>query len=241
MNLTIEQINLPEIYNLNPDAEQQRLSLTTLSSGITSVSNPNEQSAAISAGSSIRKYVKDVEAARVELTAPLLEAQRKLKKLADEHVGPLNAELTRVSRLVVQFQTQEAERVERERKAQALAYELAEKARLEAEQAAQKAAEKVNTDRQLDRAIQKEKEAQEAAQAVQQVLAAPAPTLNRATGASMRKVLRWEVTDIHALYKARPELCKIEAKASAIQSMCVPELPVPGLDLRWETTASIRG
>jgi hypothetical protein len=241
MNLIQEKISLPEVYNPPVESVQLAWQLLSESKTIQLVNDSFSQSLAINAGSAIRKHVKEVESARQELTAPLLEAQRKLKKLADDHVAPLNLELARVQKLVVQFQLQEAERVERERQAQIKAYEEAERVRQEAVLAAQKAAEKVNTERQLDRAIQKEQAALEASQAVQTVLAAPLPTVNRATGASLRKVLRYEVLDIRKVYAARPELCVIEIKKSAVQATCVPEMHVPGLKLWWETAASIRG
>lgn len=68
----------------------------------------------------------------------------------------------------------------------------------------------------------------------QAVMAEPIVERAVAQGQQLRQVLRWEVTDLDALYRARPDLCRIEAKASAIQAVCVPEMPVPGLKLWWE-------
>lgn len=67
-------------------------------------------------------------------------------------------------------------------------------------------------------------------------LLADQPTINRAHGQQSRELLRWEVTDIEALYKARPDLCRIEPSAKAIQALCIPEMPnlPPGLKLWWE-------
>lgn len=56
----------------------------------------------------------------------------------------------------------------------------------------------------------------------------------KARGQRNHETLRWEVTDIDALYRARPDLCRLEPKASAIQALCVPEMPPPGLKLWWE-------
>jgi len=240
-DLIQEQIQLPVSYSATPEAESVKLALLSMANEVRSVVSANDQAIAINAGKNIRSHVKEVEAMRVELTAPLLAAQRQLKALSDAHCEPLMEELRRVSSLVTQFQMQENERVERERQAQVRAYELAEKARVEAEQAAAKAAERINTDRQLDKAIAKEQELAMAASKVQEVLAAPMPFKAKASGSTLRQMLRFEVMDIKAVYAARPELCTLEIKKSAVQATCVPEVPVPGLKMWYENVTSIRG
>jgi hypothetical protein len=242
MQLIKEQINVPQLLSVDGEAEERRNDLIQASQVSIQVTNAAEQGVAVTNAREIRTYIKAVEDTRLELARPLIDAQKLLKSLADDHVDPLKDEIARVERLVTQYQRAEADRVERERQAQIRAYEEAEAKRVAAEEAAQKAAEKVNTQGQLDRAIVKEQAAQEAAQAVQAVLSAPVPTVNKAKGASLRKVLKWEVTDIYALVKARPDLCKIEAKGSAIQSTCVPEMPnlPPGLRLWWEDATCFR-
>ena len=242
MQLIKEHINVPQLFSVDGEAEERRNDLIQASQVSIQVTNAAEQGVAVTNAREIRTYIKSVEDTRLELARPLIDAQKLLKSLSDDHVGPLKDEIARVERLVTQYQRAEADRVERERQAQVRAYEEAEAKRVAAEEAAQKAAEKVNTQGQLDRAIVKEQQAQDAAQAVQAVLSAPVPTVNKTKGASLRKVLKWEVTDIYALVKARPDLCKIEAKGSAIQSTCVPEMPnlPPGLRLWWEDATSFR-
>jgi hypothetical protein len=68
----------------------------------------------------------------------------------------------------------------------------------------------------------------------------PMPTVARAQGQTLRQVLKWEVTDLRALVQARPDLCKIEPKASAINATCIPEMPnlPPGLKLWWENAST---
>jgi len=72
------------------------------------------------------------------------------------------------------------------------------------------------------------------------VMAAPIVEESRARGQQMRKVLRWQVTDIAALANARPDLVRMEPKASAIQAVCIPEMPnlPPGLRLWWDEKAT---
>lgn len=63
------------------------------------------------------------------------------------------------------------------------------------------------------------------------------PSAARATGQQFKRVFKYEVLDIHAVYLARPELCKLEIKASAVNATCVPEIPVPGLKMSWQNVA----
>lgn len=58
----------------------------------------------------------------------------------------------------------------------------------------------------------------------------------KARGQRNQEIMRWEVTDVNALYLDRPDLCRLEPKASAIQALCVPEMPnLPrGLRLWYE-------
>jgi hypothetical protein len=240
MQLITQTIELPAPISVTPEAIQQQAGLIAASQAVVSVCDANSQSFAVEAARDIRTHIKDVEEARVALTKPLLEGQRTLKAIADGYVAPLLAEQKRVERLVTDFQMAEQRRVEAENAARQKAWEKAESERIAAEEAARKAAERVNTPRQLDSAIAKEEAAKAAQDAAQAILAAHLPTISKATGASVRKVLKWELLDINALYKARPELCKIEAKGSAIQATCVPEMPVPGLRLWWENQTSIR-
>ena len=242
MKLIKETIQLPDIFGSTSDVEDKRNELVLASRAVTAVTNATQQDAAVAAARDIRTWVKQVEAARVEITKPLLDAQRKIKTLADDHCAPLIEEQKRVERMVTSFQEAEARRVAAEEEARRVAFEKAEKARIEAEEKARKAAERATTEAGLEKAIKLEEKATAAAEVANAVIAAPMPTAQRATGTTLRRVLKWEVTDINELVKARPDLCKIEPKASAIQATCVPEMPnkPPGLKLWWENTTSIR-
>lgn len=242
MELIKETITLPEMFGSTADVEEKRNELVLNSRKVTTVVNAEQAEAAVANARDIRTWVKEVEAARVVLTKPLLEAQRKIKALADDHCAPLIEEQKRVERLYTTFQEAEQRRVAAEEQKRREAFEEAERLRIEAEEAARKAAEGIKTEKQLEAALKKEEVAIAAATKANEIIMAPLPEANRAVGATLKKVLRWEVTDLNALVKARPDLCKIEAKPSAIQATCVPEMPnlPPGLRLWWEHCTSIR-
>ncbi len=54
----------------------------------------------------------------------------------------------------------------------------------------------------------------------------------------MRQVMKWEVTDIHALYAAKPLCVELTARPSMIQELCVPEMATPGIKCWWENKAT---
>jgi len=234
MQLVTQTIQLPERYTLPPPTEESRNDLALRAVSITAIATADENEAAGEIVRDIRRYLKDAEAARVVLSKPLLEAQRQLKALVDDHVAPLIAEQKRVEALAVGFAQAEARRVAREEEERQAAYRKAEAERMALEEKARIQAEKANTEKQQVAAIKTAQAAEAKAAEVAQVLATPAPVAAKSKGQQVRRVLKYEVTDVRALYAARPELCTIEAKASAINAVCVPELPVPGLRLWWE-------
>ena len=173
MKLIKETIQLPDIFGSTSDVEDKRNELVLASRAVTAVTNATQQDAAVAAARDIRTWVKQVEAARVEITKPLLDAQRKIKTLADDHCAPLIEEQKRVERMVTSFQEAEARRVAAEEEARRVAFEKAEKARIEAEEKARKAAERATTEAGLEKAIKLEEKATAAAEVANAVIAAP--------------------------------------------------------------------
>jgi hypothetical protein len=74
---------------------------------------------------------------------------------------------------------------------------------------------------------------------------------HKIAGAATKRVCKWEVTDEKALFKARPELFKVELKRSAVNAVCFPNsfeatadnpdaTSVPGLKLWYENETVVR-
>ena len=231
MNLIKETIKLPVQYSINGDAEDKRNELALAAIEVKAITCAKENEQAAVAVRSIRDYLKSVEATRQLLTKPLLDAQRLIKSLADDHCAPLLAEQQRIERLAIAFSQAEARRVVEEERKRQEAFLKAEAVRMEAErkaeEARQAALKKNATAKDVRTADKLEAKAIVAEEKVQAVIAAPPPEVARSKGQQTKKVLRFEVTDLAALVKARPDLCKIEAKPSAINSVCTPEMPNP--------------
>jgi len=238
MKLVKQEVQAVPLPAIDGAAEELRDKLAMAAMSIKVITDNASNLAARNAAVAIRSHIRDVEAERQRLTKPLLAGQKMLIQLANDHLQPLQGELDRLERLAADYLQAEARRVERERADQdkRLAGLLQE--RLDLEHQATVAASSVTTEAELAKAIEAEQIAKEAAWAVQTAIAQPLARMDKARGQQLRTVLCWECTDIVALYKARPDLCKITPSAACILDSCVPEMPVPGLKLWWETRST---
>jgi hypothetical protein len=233
--------NLPEIkivinsVDLIPsDMVTEREQYLLCASGIKSITTPDENSMAGQTVVEMRKHVKAVEEMRVTRTRPLLDAQKLLKGFCDSHTECLLSEIGRLQRLGTAFVESENRRVEAEEKKRREEFEAAQAAQLALDDAARKASESGSITQQMIA----NRKLESAKINVQEIINAPEPVAIKAKGQTMKQVLRYEVTDIFELVKARPDLCKIEAKASAINSSCHPNHPIPGLKIWFENVST---
>lgn len=241
MNLIRETVELPT-FTLAPSAEQVRALMIEAAKMVTQVTNPVEQSAASLQGVAIQAHIKEVKAMRLALAKPLNDACDKLIQIEKDYLAPLLEQKERLSLAVTGYQMEEAERVRREETARA-----AEVARLEAERHAAEA--KASRAKSEAGQLKAELVAHQASQAVQELVRAPLPEPVKARGSATRRELRHVVTDIKALYAARPELCTVEVRPSVIKALfnppatadrAHPDKSIPGLLLYWELSTSFR-
>lgn len=245
VSLFKQSIKLPEVLGVNEVALQRQGTLLKPMLAVKKVTNAKEQELAVAAARDVQTYVKSVKDAGLTFRRPINDFVSLIKKTEDEHLAPLLQEQDRIKKLCADFQEKENRRIAAEEAAQREAYAKAEQERLELERKANEAALKAAESgkaKDMKKADELQNQAAAAEQTVQQILAVPLPEKAKPIGLGTRKVLRWEVTDINALVKARPDLCKIEPKASAINATCIPEMPnkPPGLKLWWENTATFR-
>ena len=203
MNLIKSEYTSLPLPSISAEAEDQRNSLVQSALAITAIASGEQNEIARNVAVEVRTYIKSVEATRVSLTKPLLEAQRLLKGLADDHVGPLQDELKRIERLATVWLVSEEKRVAAEMKAR---LELAAEAKTDA-----------------DFAI---------------ISNEPLPSEDRARGQTMRQELCFEITDIVALFHAKPLCVELKPRASMIKNMCVPNMPTPGIRVWYENRAA---
>lgn len=233
---------LPEAAEIQcepePEALEQRDNLLAFSRSVTQIKTADDNAKAASYGQSIRKHLNEVEKTRKDITTPYLEAQRIIKRVADEYILPLTKELRRLESLSVGYVAEQERIAEAERKARA-----EEIARLQAAEAAQRqAAIEAQKKGDLSASLVAELSADAALVTGQQIISTPEPERKKAAGqAFSQKVLGWECTDPIALWNARPDLCEAPTpKASAIRASCAPERPIPGLRLWWESKVTFK-
>lgn len=252
---------------ISPDARQARDRLLTSAATVEAVDSNEAALYASDILKDIKQMTRFVEAGRTEAKAPLLEYGRKVDAIAKELTGELDqvskdlafkigvwtSEQQRLARIEMQKAQEEATRL-------VAAKQAAERAIYEKEQAelaelAAKAKQATSEPDAIALAIEQEhrlrehefaqQQRDEAMQ--QQIVALKTTALDkvgpRPTGIATRNVMKYEVTDIRALYAAAPHCVKLEAVAGVLQGM-LKNLPeggtLPGVRHWSEPVAVVR-
>lgn len=221
------------------EAIVRRDELVTRAAAITEVPKTAEENEAITAcGNAIQEQVKEVEAAGLDLRRPYNAAGAAIKVVQDRFLEPLRPHLTRLGRLSSAYRLEEERKAEAERQARAAEIVRLQEQERQAAEAARLAGEKGS----LVDAMNADIRATAIAGAVDAAIMAPIPEARKTKGQAFQaRKLAWECTDPIALWNARPELCNAPTpKPSAIQAICTPEIPVPGLRLWWEASVNFR-
>ena len=172
----------------------------------------------------LKAFLRDIETARKEAVAPALARSRAINDLADNLCMAVDAEKDRLSKLVGAYLLEQRR----------LADEAARKAREEEQrilnEAAAKAQAAIDSGRNIDAKLERidAKAFQQVAEVKAAALSVAAPTFK---GTALRTEPAFEITDIHALYKAHPELVKIEIDRAALKFYLkkFPKAELPGV------------
>ena len=197
--------------------QNERNYLLTQSGASKSVKNINEDISCGLSVTSMRNHVKDLTAERMNRTKILDDAKKLIMNFFSDHISPIETEIERLKKLGNNFAESERIRVAEEEAERQRKFEEAQQAQFNAVSPVQEMI---------------------ARRKVETIIATPEPEVNRAKGKTTKQVLKWEVTDLMELVKYNPQLCKIEPKPSAINATCHPNLPVPGLNLWFETESN---
>lgn len=235
-----EQISLPDRFSITADAEEARNDLALTAARLNSVTNPAEQELAANAMRAIKKYISAVHDGRMGITRNFDDATARLIRLERDHTSPLTEHLDRLERFLTAFDQSQKDRVAAEQKAREQGIATAEAELKEKLEQARAAQEQATDEAGLNRAITAEIGCHEALAALHGKIVAPLPTVSRIKGAFTKPDLQWTCHDVHALYAARPDLCRVEPNAAAIRASCVPEMPIPGLRCWWVDRTTVR-
>lgn len=219
---------------LAPDAFERREDILATTREVKTVTDAMDAEMAADALRLVTGIVKEVEDARTTIKAPVLELGKKIDATAKDFAVELAAEKTRLGRILGDYQAAERAKADKlRREAQDEADRLAREAQ-KAALAADRATNSGDADRTQQVAAAAETKAIEARVAVATI----APTAP--AGVAVRQNWKYEVTDIKALFKARPDLCVIEPNAEAIRAQIPHNQDIPGLRIWQEAKASIR-
>lgn len=213
---------------------ERKADILATTRAVTSVVDAMDAEMAADALRLVSAICKEVEAGRVEVGKPVLELTRKINALAKEFTQDLSDEKVRLERILGEYQAAERRLADEARRvAQAEADRLAREAQ-RAAYASEAATNQAEAERTQQVAAQAETKAIEARVAAAEI----APT--KPEGVAVRTNWKFEVVDINALFKARPDLCVIEANNAGIRAQIPHNQSIPGLRIWQEAKASVR-
>lgn len=231
--LTIAGLQNTQI-DLAPDAFERREDILATTRSVTAVADAMDAEIAADALRLVTGLVKEVEDARTTIKAPVLELGKKIDATAKGFAADLATEKTRLERILGDYQAAERAKADKLRRE---AQEEADRLAHEAQKAAV-AADRATNSGDADRTQQVAAAAETKAIEARVNVATIAPTAP--AGVAVRQNWKYEVTDIKALFKARPDLCVIEPNAAAIRAQIPHNQDIPGLRIWQEAKASIR-
>jgi hypothetical protein len=183
--------------------------------------------------SELKGLEKAIEASKAANKRPIIDAGRLIDTIVKDYLGPVQDASRRISALLGTYQDNQRRKAERARQeaAEVEAAAIAEKQKAQAELAAagELTAEAIDT-----------LNAEAADKIADAQISAMQATGPQVAGVSLRAPKKFEVIDIKALFKARPELCLIEPNKAAIRAILKQETEIPGLRIWTEAAAVVR-
>ena len=195
---------------------------------VTTVEDAFEAQSASTAMHALNEIVKGMEASRKEAKAPALQAGRAIDAIAKDFLASAQSELTRVKRLLGEYQRVEAEK-KRKAEAEARRKEQAERAAFE--QAERERIQKENAGRTGTLNQDLEKAAEKFDKSVTKIKQEVAQSHSAVAGVKVRTTVKFKIIDESALMQARPELFTPDDKK--IRAALKLTKQIPGLEV-WE-------
>jgi len=211
-----------------------RFEALTRAQAVLSVGDAMDAAEASDALRLLTQLSKQVEAARVEVGKPVLELTRKINATAKDFIGEVLEEKARLEGILGTFQAAEARKADAARR---LAQDEANRFAADAARA-QHAVERAVSDFEIERSQQAAAELE--VKAIEARVAIAAIAAIKPEGIALRQSWKFEVVDINALFKARPDLCVIEPNNAGIRAQIPHNQSLPGLRIWQEAKASVR-
>tara|TARA_B100001063_G_scaffold246749_1_gene287397 strand:- start:452 stop:1150 length:699 start_codon:yes stop_codon:yes gene_type:complete len=195
---------------------------------VTTVEDAFEAQSASTAMHALNEIVKGMEASRKDAKAPALQAGRAIDAIAKDFLASAQSELTRVKRLLGEYQRVEAEK-KRKAEAEARRKEQAERAAFE--QAERERIQKENAGRTGTLSQDLDKASEQFDKSVAKIKQKIAQSHSAVAGVKVRTTVIFKIIDESALMQARPELFTPDDKK--IRAALKLTKQIPGLEV-WE-------
>lgn len=217
-----------------PSAIQDRDGKVAWAAMLTEVASAEQLAAAVDAQRDLKAIEKSVESARTAVKRPVLDIGARIDAAARDFLVPVIAEGRRLNALGTQYLADVRQKAQEEA------------ARLAEEQRKARAEEQARLDEQ-----RKKEEAARLANLPPPPPLPPVPAVvvqapavvepPKVAGLIEREVWEFEVLDINALYAARPELCKIDARTADINRVIASGVrEIPGLRIFSQLKTGVR-
>jgi hypothetical protein len=233
--LTLSGLGSPQI-SLTDQARNTRDALLVEAGECQTVRDQLDADAAAELLKRIKSWTRQVESGRTTVKAPVLELSRRIDGLAAELVAQVETQSHRISRMLGEWQAAERRKAE-----DALRQQRRQEEELRQRAAAQMAVAEIETDSTEQAEHRKAEIAgqyhQQVAESRQALVASAAP---RIAGTGVREDWKFEVTDIHALYQAHPQLVVLQPNNAAIRAIVKHNQQIPGLRIWKEASTIIR-
>lgn len=217
-------------------ATLERDSLLEAASRITSVTTSAEAEDAAARLKDLKGFSRQIETSRKTVKQPVADLVKRIDDLAKELTTRIDAEASRLSRAVGLWQEEEQRKAD-----DAAAAARAEELRISQETAKkiEEAKASGKSEAAIDRQIAKAEDRafENIAQTRADAASAATPTI---AGLAKRTELVVEVTDIKALYAARPECVTLTANLQVIKALVKAGVVLPGITSRNEVKSIVR-
>jgi hypothetical protein len=238
MTLQIEvtgAVNCPTVTLVPAAYEARRVALQS-ARDIRDVTDANSLEAASSALKMVKGLITGIENSRKLVKQPILDTGRDIDNIAKDYCQYLKVEADRLALIAGAYQEAERKKTERIRQ-EAMEKERQALAEMEAREAERirQGGEREAMGEDLD-AIRGDT-ADKIAATKTELAKAVGP---KPEGLSARNNVKFEVTDIDALFKGRPDLCIISANRPAIQAIIKHNPGIPGVRVWSEPKAIVR-
>lgn len=222
---TGESISIGTQIALSESAERARKSALLQACMVTAVGSANENQLATEVLSTIKTVLKEIEAARKAVKAPVIEVGKQIDAAAQSFTNALKEEESRIEELMRDYIVVEFEKS----KAAAAQYnsrltDLEREREAKLAQAADGAA--------ID-AIKEEYDLKHAA-------LGDAPSMNTAKGQMVKEEWKIVISDIHALYRAHPACVSMEPRLTEIKSLLDAGVKVIGVTAKKEVNITAK-